>query len=420
MNVEIIVIGDELLIGQVVDTNSTWIAREMNKIGWEVTEITTVRDRRAEILSAIEQAFLRVGIVLVTGGLGPTKDDITKQTLCDFFGGRLVLDEAVLKNVEELLVKRKFKMNASTRSQAMVPDVCTVIQNTVGTAPVMWFEKDGKVLVSMPGVPSEMKQVMTGEVIPRLVTRFHDGSSILHYTCLVKNYTESALSEYLTGFEDRLPGNIKLAYLPEPGVVRLRLTARGTDKAALQHLLDEQSARLNALIGDNIFCHQDATVAGAVGLLLKEQRKTLATAESCTGGNIARQITLVPGSSAYFKGSVVSYANEIKEQVLGVSKNDIDTYGAVSRPVVEQMARGVQRLMNVDCAIAVSGIAGPDGGTAEKPVGTVWIAIACREKLHSEMLVFGDNREYNIERSTHRALLSMVKMLTEDRTDMSN
>ena len=305
-------------------------------------------------------------------------------------------------------------MNASTRSQAMVPDVCTVIQNTVGTAPVMWFEKERKVLVSMPGVPLEMKHVMVNEVIPRLVTKFHDDSSILHYTCLVKNYTESALSEFLADFEAQLPECIKLAYLPNPGVVRLRLTARGRGGKDLQHQLDIQSSKLNTLLGDNIFCHQDTTVAGAVGLLLKEQHKTLATAESCTGGNIAHQLTLIPGSSTYFKGSVVSYANEVKEHVLGVSKNDIEIYGAVSRPVVEQMARGVQCLMNTDCAIAVSGIAGPGGGTPEKPVGTVWIAVACGDKLHSEMLVFGDNREYNIERSTHRALLAMVKMLTEN------
>ncbi len=414
MNVEIVVIGDELLIGQVVDTNSNWIAREMNKIGWEITEITTVRDRKTEMLSAFEQAFSRVDIVLVTGGLGPTKDDITKQTLCEFFGGKLVLDESVLRNVEELLAKRKLKMNASTRSQAMVPDVCTVIQNTVGTAPVMWFEKERKVLVSMPGVPLEMKHVMVNEVIPRLVTKFHDDSSILHYTCLVKNYTESALSEFLADFEAQLPECIKLAYLPNPGVVRLRLTARGRGGKDLQHQLDIQSSKLNTLLGDNIFCHQDTTVAGAVGLLLKEQHKTLATAESCTGGNIAHQLTLIPGSSTYFKGSVVSYANEVKEHVLGVSKNDIEIYGAVSRPVVEQMARGVQCLMNTDCAIAVSGIAGPGGGTPEKPVGTVWIAVACGDKLHSEMFVFGNNREYNIERATHRALLVMVKMLTEN------
>ncbi|MCH5328920.1 MAG: competence/damage-inducible protein A [Coprobacter sp.] len=411
MNAEIIVIGDELLIGQVTDTNSGWIARQMNRVGWEIAKVTAVRDRQEEIRSVMEQALHRVDVVLVTGGLGPTKDDITKQTLCDFFGGTLVMDETVLDNIGSLLRRRGLEMNDSTRSQAMVPDVCTVIQNPVGTAPVMWFEQNGKILISMPGVPSEMQQAMRNEVIPRLTARFQDGSSILHYTCLVKGYTESALSEYLTDFESGLPAEIKLAYLPDRGVVRLRLTARGLDRAVLQYRLDEQTAKLETLLGRHIFCHQDATLAGALGMLLERQHKTLATAESCTGGNIAHRITLVPGASVWFKGSVVSYANEVKEQVLGVNPEDIAAHGAVSIPVAEQMVCGLQRLMNVDCAIAVSGIAGPGGGTPEKPAGTVCIAVACGERLHSETYFAVGNRESNIESFTHRALLALIDML---------
>lgn len=413
MNIEIIVIGDELLIGQVVDTNSGWMARELNKIGWEITHIATVRDRSQEITDAINQAFERVHLVLVTGGLGPTKDDITKQTLCDYFGGSLVFDPLVLENIERLFHIRRFSMNPSTHNQAMVPDSCTVIQNKVGTAPVMWFEKGSQVLVSMPGVPSEMQYVMEHEIIPRLKTRFSDGTIILHHTCLVKNYTESALSEYLTDFEAQLPPEIKLAYLPTPWVIRLRLTARGMDQSQIQIILDQQVKKLQDKIGNAIFCNEDISLAGALGRILTIQQRTISTAESCTGGNIAHKITLVPGSSSYFKGSVVSYANEIKERVLEVDNDTLEKYGAVSREVVEQMAQGVRKVMNTDCAIAVSGIAGPDGGTPEKPVGTVWIAISCGDRLQSEMMIFGKDREYNIERSTQRALLLMVKMLTE-------
>ncbi|MCP9611225.1 competence/damage-inducible protein A [Coprobacter tertius] len=412
MNVEIIVIGDELLIGQVTDTNSAWIARELNKIGWEITEITTVRDRREEMLSAFNQSFARVNVVLVTGGLGPTKDDMTKQTLCDFFGGKMIFDDSVLQNIERWLSKRKIKLNDSTRSQAMVPDVCSVIQNPVGTAPVMWFEREGKVLVSMPGVPFEMKNAMENEVIPRLRHRFPDHTSIRHFTCLVMNFTESALSEYLTDFEAEMPSAVKLAYLPNPGVIRLRLTARGEDDLETCRMLEKQAEKLCGLLGKNIFSYRDTTMAGALGAILEKEGYTVATAESCTGGNIAHEITLIPGSSAYYKGSIVSYANEIKETVLGVSTEDLEKYGAVSRQVVEQMVKGVQKLMHTDCAVATSGVAGPNGGTSEKPVGTVWIAVALGDKIVSEKFLFGENRKYNIERATHMAFLSMIKLLS--------
>ena len=413
MNVEIIVIGDELLIGQVTDTNSGWIARELNHIGWEVTEITTVRDRSREITDALNSSFGRVDVVLMTGGLGPTKDDITKQTLCDYFGGKLVFDESVFANVETIFRRRKLTMNESTRNQAYVPNVCTVIQNPVGTAPVMWFERNGKVLVSMPGVPTEMKTVMKEAVISRLREYFQDHSSILHRTCLVKDFTESRLSETLSDFEAQLPACIKLAYLPTPGVIRLRLTARGDEESYLQKIIDDEFFKLRTILGSHLFCGSDTTLAGALGSILTERGETLATAESCTGGNIAHEITRVAGSAVYFKGSVVAYSNEVKTRVLNVSSETLSGFGAVSRETVLQMVSGVQRLLSSDCAIATSGIAGPGGGSVEKPVGTVWIAVRYGERSEAECFCFEGDREQVIARATQSALLMLIQLMTK-------
>lgn len=413
MNVEIIVIGDELLIGQVTDTNSGWIARELNHIGWEVTEITTVRDRSREITDALNSSFGRVDVVLMTGGLGPTKDDITKQTLCDYFGGKLVFDESVFANVEAIFRRRKLTMNDSTRNQAYVPNMCTVIQNPVGTAPVMWFERNGKVLVSMPGVPTEMKTVMKEVVISRLREYFQDHSSILHRTCLVKDFTESRLSETLSDFEAQLPACIKLAYLPTPGVIRLRLTARGDEESYLQKIIDDEFFKLRTILGSHLFCGSDTTLAGALGSILTERGETLATAESCTGGNIAHEITRIVGSSVYFKGSVVAYSNEVKTRVLNVSSEILSGFGAVSRETVLQMVSGVQRLLSSDCAIATSGIAGPGGGSVEKPVGTVWIAVRYGERSEAECFCFEGDREQVIARATQSALLMLIQLMTK-------
>ena len=413
MNVEIIVIGDELLIGQVTDTNSGWIARELNHIGWEVTEITTVRDRSREITDALNSSFGRVDVVLMTGGLGPTKDDITKQTLCDYFGGKLVFDESVFANVEAIFRRRKLTMNDSTRNQAYVPNMCTVIQNPVGTAPVMWFERNGKVLVSMPGVPTEMKTVMKEVVISRLREYFQDHSSILHRTCLVKDFTESRLSETLSDFEAQLPACIKLAYLPTPGVIRLRLTARGDEESYLQKIIDDEFFKLRTILGSHLFCGSDTTLAGALGSILAERGETLATAESCTGGNIAHEITRIAGSSVYFKGSVVAYSNEVKTRVLNVSSEILSGFGAVSRETVLQMVSGVQRLLSSDCAIATSGIAGPGGGSVEKPVGTAWIAVRYGERSEVECFCFEGDREQVIARATQSALLMLIQLMTK-------
>ena len=411
MNVEIIVIGDELLIGQVTDTNSGWIARELNHIGWEVTEITTVRDRSREITDALNSSFGRVDVVLMTGGLGPTKDDITKQTLCDYFGGKLVFDESVFANVEAIFRRRKLTMNDSTRNQAYVPNMCTVIQNPVGTAPVMWFERNGKVLVSMPGVPTEMKTVMKEVVISRLREYFQDHSSILHRTCLVKDFTESRLSETLSDFEAQVPACIRLAYLPTPGVIRLRLTARGDEESYLQKIIDDEFFKLRTILGSHLFCGSDTTLAGALGSILAERGETLATAESCTGGNIAHEITRIAGSSVYFKGSVVAYSNEVKTRVLNVSSEILSGFGAVSRETVLQMVSGVQRLLSSDCAIATSGIAGPGGGSVEKPVGTVWIAVRYGERSEVECFCFEGDREQVIARATQSALLMLIQLM---------
>ena len=395
------------------DTNSGWIARELNHIGWEVTEITTVRDRSREITDALNSSFGRVDVVLMTGGLGPTKDDITKQTLCDYFGGKLVFDESVFANVEAIFRRRKLTMNDSTRNQAYVPNVCTVIQNSVGTAPVMWFERNGKVLVSMPGVPTEMKTVMKEAVISRLREYFQDHSSILHRTCLVKDFTESRLSETLSDFEAQLPACIKLAYLPTPGVIRLRLTARGDEESYLQKIIDDEFFKLRTILGSHLFCGSDTTLAGALGSILTERGETLATAESCTGGNIAHEITRVAGSSVYFKGSVVAYSKEVKARVLNVSSETLSGFGAVSRETVLQMVSGVQRLLSSDCAIATSGIAGPGGGSVEKPVGTVWIAVRYGERSEAECFCFEGDREQVIARATQSALLMLIQLMTK-------
>lgn len=411
MKSEIIVIGDELLIGQVIDTNSKWMASELNKQGWEVTRITTISDGADDIKEAISSAFSRVDVVLMTGGLGPTSDDVTKPVLCEYFGGKMIFDNAVYEQNMRYFAGRGLQMNESTRRQAEVPDVCTVIPNPVGTAPIMWFEQGSRVLVAMPGVPHEMRVAMKGDVLERLRRHYGDHDTILHRTLMVFRNTESGLSERLTSFEAQLPSSIKLAYLPMPGVVRLRLTARGNDEASLLKILDEMVEKLRAILGDDIFCDEDTTLAGALGKILKQKGLTIATAESCTGGNIAHEITAIAGSSAYFNGSVVAYSNDVKQRVLGVSEEVLAANGAVSQPVVEAMATGVMQLANTTCAIATSGIAGPDGGTPEKPVGTVWMAVSCGEKVVSECMNFAGSRTYIIERATQRALMMLVGLL---------
>ncbi|MGM9868536.1 MAG: CinA family nicotinamide mononucleotide deamidase-related protein [Sodaliphilus sp.] len=415
MKYAIITIGDELLIGQVTDTNSGWIAREMTSFGWELQKVQVVPDDATAIKKAIDIAFDDVDVVLTTGGLGPTKDDITKSTLCEYFGGEMIFDDATLRNVMEVVEKRHLKLNDYTRNQAFVPSTCQVIQNEVGTAPIMWFEKAGKVLVSMPGVPFEMCEMMRRSVMPQLIHTFDSDVSLLHRTLIVIDISESLLAMKLADFEKELPAGIHLAYLPTPGLIRLRLTGRHTDGAILEKVMDEQVEKLHRIVGDLIICDEDLPIAQILGNELLKRGLTISTAESCTGGNIAHRITENAGSSAYYLGSVVSYANEVKQQVLGVSEQDIINYGVVSQPVVEQMATGVCKVMHTDCSVTTSGIAGPGGAVPGKPVGTVWMAAKVGDVVESKCFHFPGDRSRVIDRATTEALKMVLKLLIQQR-----
>lgn len=411
--VEIITIGDELLIGQVVDTNSAWMARELNQAGFEVNRITSVSDRKEEIQEALESAARRAKIVLMTGGLGPTRDDITKQTLCDFFNTRLVFNEEVYNDIREFLKGRVKNINQLNRDQAMVPEKCMVIRNKLGTAPVMWFEYNNSVVVSIPGVPAEMKLAMTGEIIPRLKEKYEPGV-IIHKTVLIYNIPEAVLAEKLTGWEEQLPDEIKLAYLPAPGRVRLRLTTRGNDPDALRKSIQKAVDALYPIVGENIYGEEDQPASEIFANYFRSTGKTIALAESCSGGYLAHLITMVPGSSDYFKGSMVTYSNDLKINILGVKPEDIENYGAVSRQVVEQMALGAVRNAESDYAIATSGIAGPGGGSEEKPVGTVWMAWAGPgNKVVSKEFRFGKERERNIVQTSETALIELMRLMKQ-------
>lgn len=412
VKVEIITIGDEILIGQIVDTNSAWMSVELNKAGFEIVQITSVHDDAAHIVASLDLALERADVVLFTGGIGPTKDDITKQTLSRYFGMQLVFNDEVYKNIEQVLTQRSRAVNELTRTQAFVPDGCTVIQNRVGTAPVTWFEKNGKVIVSMPGVPNEMKHIMSTEVIPRLSQRYKT-STIIHKNVIVQGYPESALAMKIADWENALPADIHLAYLPNYGIIKLRLSGISEDPLALEFSINQQIAGLTEILADAIVAYDDTPVEEMIGNLLTAKGMTLSTAESCTGGFIAHKITTVPGSSKYFKGSVVSYSNEVKVNVLNVLSDDIQLYGAVSRQVVEQMADNVRRLLKTDYALATSGIAGPDGGTAEKPVGLVWISVSSPKGVVSREFKFGNVRIQNIERTAQTAMLMLKEVIEE-------
>lgn len=403
MKAEIITIGDEILIGQIVDTNSAWLGEHLNLYGIEIYQITSVHDSREHILAAIDGAAKNADLVLITGGLGPTKDDITKHTLCEYFNTKLVLNEEALAWVEEMLTKRNVKINQLNRDQALVPGNCTVIHNGTGTAPGMWFEKDDTIFVSMPGVPFEMIHMMENEILPRLQATGKT-KSIYHKTILTQGLPESMLAEKIEDWENQLPSFIKLAYLPNALMVRLRLSAYGTDQELLKAGVERQIELLKAIIPDHIFGFNDDTLAGVIGEKLTALGCTLSTAESCTGGNIAHFITSNPGSSAYFKGSVVAYSNDIKQKLLNVKSESLEKYGAVSEQVAREMAIGVKSLTGTDYAVSTTGIAGPDGGTEEKPVGTVWIAVAGKSEIITKKFNFWHNRERNILRSTQSAL----------------
>ena len=406
MKAAIITIGDEILIGQITDTNSAWISEIMTRTGFEIEVMISIGDDAKQIKDTITDIFRYVDVILMTGGLGPTKDDITKKTLCEYYGTELVFDESVLGNINEVISSR-FSLNELTRNQAYVPKDCTVIQNKVGTAPITWFEKDGKVLVSMPGVPHEMKYVMEYEIVPRFQEKYLTQAYVSR-VFLVTGYTESGLALHLTEFEDNLPEGFGLAYLPNMRLVKLRLYVKGDERKTE---FEEQVKKLEGLLGDAILAEKDIPLEKILGLRLFEKGLTLGTAESCTGGNIARLITSIPGSSKYFNGSIVSYSNKVKCNVLNVSASNIEKYGAVSEQVVLEMAKGAQKVLGADCVIAVSGVAGPDGGTDEKPVGTVWIATAVKDKVMARIHNFSRFREANIIGASNMGMIQLLEML---------
>lgn len=413
MKASIITIGDELLIGQTVDTNSAWLGAELSNLGFDVYRSTSIHDRKEDILEALAEAETRSDVVLITGGLGPTSDDITKQTLCEYFNTRLVMNDRVLGMIRQMLSKRSFPLNENNRKQAEVPDGCLVLENQTGTAPGMWFEKNNTVFVSMPGVPHEMKHLMNVYVLPELRKRY-TSQAIVHRNIMTYGTFEAKLAEMLTDFEAGLPHNIKLAYLPASGIIKLRLTGTGTNVDQVQKDVNTQVEKLYRIIPEYIYAENEEMPETVIGKLLKQKGYSLCTAESCTGGEIAHLITSVSGSSAYFKGTVVAYANEIKSKILGVPAGIIEKNGAVSREVVERMASGALQLFSTDYAVATSGIAGPEGGTESKPVGTVWIAVASKSGIVTEKHVFTSDRVSNIRRFSLAAMNLLRKQILKD------
>ena len=406
MNAGIIIIGDEILIGQVVDINSSWISREMNKIGFRTETVITVGDDGKSISDAIDRCLEVADVVFMTGGLGPTKDDITKKVICEKFGTELVLNEAVLANVAEMLGRRGIALTENNRGQALVPAIAKVINNAVGTAPGIMMERNGKLLFSMPGVPFEMRYLMEHEIIP-LIKKHYNLKPVFHKTLLLTGIAESILAEKISDWEDSLAKNVRLAYLPAYSSIRLRLSVYEPDDNT-EAYISAKVKELEQIVPENIIAYEDIKLEDLVGKLLKDRHCTVATAESCTGGKVASLITSVSGSSEYYKGSVVSYCNEVKADVLGVSRADLEKYGAVSSTVAEQMASGVRSLLKTDYAVATTGIAGPTGGSEEKPVGTVWIAVASPTKVVSRKYVFGKDRAINIERFAASALSMLI------------
>ena len=415
VNVSIITIGDELLIGQVIDTNSAWIAQELNKIGVWVHRRVAVGDTWNDIWKALDDESAVSDVILITGGLGPTADDITKPLLCKYFGGKMILHEETLAHVTYLfehVFKRPMPLLESNRKQAEVPDVATVLKNYVGTAPNMLFEKNGKIFISMPGVPHEMKMAVEKHVLPLLKQKFAL-PYIGHRTLLTVGIGESFLAEKLKVFESDLPSTIKLAYLPNYGMVRLRLTTQG-EKETVEEVLNKTFSILKEQVKDFLAVDEDIPFEQLLGKLLKEKSKTVSTAESCTGGYIAHLITSVAGSSNYFKGSVVSYDNSIKENVLHVHTETLVSDGAVSETTVTDMVRGVLDVMKTDYAVAVSGIMGPGGGSEEKPVGTVWMAAGNAEKIETKKMYFRFDRKRNIELTAVNALYFLCMFIKEN------
>jgi nicotinamide-nucleotide amidase len=414
MKADIITIGDEILIGQIVDTNSAYIAAALDLEGIETRKVISVSDRRESIIETLDESVLIADLVIITGGLGPTNDDITKKSLQDYFGGEFIFDQQALKFIEILAKRHGVKLTGRNRLQAAVPSSCFTLPNRLGSAPGMVFRKENCVVIALPGVPFEMKQIFDTEVIPLLHKEFKLPVR-LKKTILTAGLPESRAADLLEDWESGLTGTMRLAYLPSVGRVRLRLSISGEDQDQLKDQLNKEINTAIGLLGTKyVYGFDDETLEGVVGRMLTSISGTLSVAESCTGGTIASMITSVPGSSSYFKGGVIAYANPVKQHLLKVSETDISRFGAVSREVVEQMAQGVRQLMDTDYSIATSGIAGPTGGSTEKPVGTTWIAIAAREKVISERFIFTGNRERNIERASVTALNMLRNILVSE------
>ena len=410
---EIITIGDEILFGQITDTNTQWIGAELTGIGIRPVRKTSVGDNKQDILDAFTEASKRVDIVIVTGGLGPTKDDITKHTFCEYFGSELKMNEDALKLVTDFFAKRGRAMTELNIQQAALPDNATYIPNLWGTAPGMWFEKDNVVYVSLPGVPYEMKSLMEFEILPRLKTKFVS-NIIKHKSVRTVGIGESFLAEKIENWEDALPEHIKLAYLPHFGQVKLRLTGTGTDEKLLDAQLQAQVDLLLPMIQENVFGYDTDELESVIGTLLIKNKATVGTAESCTGGFVAHRITSVSGSSQYFEGSVVSYGNTVKKNVLGVSEATLEAHGAVSEQTAIEMAEGARKTLNTSYAVSTTGIAGPDGGTADKPVGTVWIACATPAGTVTQLLKLSGTRSINIELTSNYVLNLLRKTILKN------
>lgn len=403
MTVHIITVGDEILIGQIVDTNSAWMGTQLNLVGAAVTGITTVGDGAEDISAALSRAVDQADVVLVTGGLGPTKDDITKKVMADFFEVGLSFHAPTYERLERYFKQLGRTPTAAHRIQCTLPESAQILINKMGTAPGMWFDHKGKVVVSMPGVPYEMKYLMTHEVIPRLQAKF-PVQAIRHLTLMTAGEGESRIAERLEDIETALPGHIKLAYLPNLGYVRLRLSGTAMDATSLEGEVEDQAERIRNRLGELIYGQNDESLEENLGELLKAHQLNLATAESCTGGYIAHLITSVPGSSAYFKGSIVAYANEVKQNLLGVKAETLAEHGAVSEATVREMVSGALKTLQTDLAVSISGIAGPGGGSPEKPVGTIWMAVGNSERVETFKLQAGKDRLKNIQYAGNMAL----------------
>ncbi len=413
IKVSIITIGDELLIGQVIDTNSAWMAQELNKAGIKVNRRVAVGDDWNEIWKALDEESANADVILITGGLGPTADDITKPLLCEYFNGKMIISQEALDNVIHLFENiHKKPVTERNRKQAEVPDTCKVIVNTRGTAPCMWFEKDKKIFVSMPGVPHEMKGLMEEHIIPEL-SKIFTLPFICHRTLVTYGIGESNLADKIQGFETSLPSHIKLAYLPNYGIVRLRLSSVGIDKEKTESEIENLFQKLQKEVKEFLVTNEDAQMEKVLGQMLMSKNETISTAESCTGGYISQLLTSIPGSSAYFDGSMVTYSYNAKENLLGVKNETLINFGAVSEEVVKEMLGGLLKKMQTNYGIAVSGIMGPGGGTTEKPVGTVWVAVGNKDKIVTKLYHFRFDRQKNIQLTAMNALNLLRLFLIE-------